>query len=210
MNTDILSDIREALNRLAFALTSGASFNEPAPTIYELLRQLRNDVGELRRLLSAKLQGPLPLEADKPAINTPPVNVEQIKRDWVHAAESLKNNPSLSDDAKALLDIAATAGANAHSRLEMLRQSPFYVADDEREVILIAKRPKFEKAYGLARIGADACCRLPDGSLDVKAANQALYDAFRPLVEGELLPPPPADYTDTNTTPVTSGTPTSL
>lgn len=113
----------------------------------------------------------------------PSADAEQIKRDCARAAENLKSDPKLADDAKAHLDIAAKALG------ETLRKSPFYVADDEREVTLIAQRPKFSKAYFLARIGADACYRLPDGKLDVKTANRALYDAFKPLVEGELLPP---------------------
>lgn len=135
---------------------------------------------------------PLPTDA------APSADAEQIKRDCAHAAEKLKSDPKLADNAKAHLDIAAKALADSLIRRETLRKSPFYVADDEREVTLIAQRPKFSKAYFLARIGADACYRLPDGKLDVKTANRALYDAFKPLVEGELLPPPPppAEHTD--------------
>lgn len=182
-------------SQAAYLLAAGVGLptgerHEP-PT--ELLRQLRNDVGEIRWLLSAKFQGPLPLPTDA----APSADAEQIKRDCAHAAEKLKSDPKLADNAKAHLDIAAKALADSLIRRETLRKSPFYVADDEREVTLIAQRPKFSKAYFLARIGADACYRLPDGKLDVKTANRALYDAFKPLVEGELLPPPPpAEHTD--------------
>lgn len=124
-----------------------------------------------------------------PVEAAPSADAEQIKRDCEQAAEKLKSDPKLADDAKAHLDIAAKMLADELIRRETLRKSPFYVADDEREVTLIAQRPKFSKAYFLARIGADACYRLPDGKLDVKTANRALYDAFKPLVEGELLPP---------------------